>query len=86
MSKWKRLDLKRKADMPPQDTLVVLRMIPKRPQQFNMNEKYDAGMFKKDPYAGRKLWLHHSCGISDPTRLNAHYDIWWCMMPEFDGV
>jgi hypothetical protein len=86
MQKWTRLDLRRKEYQPPVGTLVALRIAPKdRHAALAYKEGYDVGTFETD-HDGKKLWFHHHCGVSDPVRMKKQCDIWWALMPEFDGV
>lgn len=72
--------------MPALGALVALRMEPNNGRAtFYKVERFDIGRFKTEK-GGRKVWWHSTRGTSDPARLRKHYDIWWCSVPEFDGV
>jgi hypothetical protein len=78
MIKWKRLDLRSKADTPATGALTVFRM----QHRIDQSVRYDVGHLETD---GRKTWLRSTRGTEDPARLKRRYDIWWCPVPEFDG-
>lgn len=84
--KWRLLDLKKARGHPVTGEMVIIRMIPINERSLYYNdEKYDIGCFKEDFKTGRKLWWHGAKGIKDPITMKKHYEIWWCIMPEFDG-
>lgn len=84
--RWKPLDLRRKESMPPVGALTVLRLIPKNGISAHYRtEQYEVGRFKI-PDGGRKAWwCTTSASGRDPVRLRKHYEIWWCLVPDFDG-
>ena len=87
MTKWKRLDLRSKDTSPRMGDLVALRMTPNNKHAtFYRKERYEIGHFKSDERCGKKVWWHSSSGVNDPARLKQHYDIWWCPVPEYDGI
>lgn len=86
MSDWKYLDLRSKLATPPVDALVALRMVPNNTRaNFYNSERYDIGFFRREE-GGRKLWWHGCRGTEDPKRLRIYYNIWWCRLPDFDGI
>lgn len=86
MLKWKRLELRCKEQRPNNGEIVALYLMPNNSRATLYSaEKYDIGYFTK-PDSGNKLWWHGKRGTEDPLRLKQHYDIWWTLIPEFDGV
>ncbi len=85
MNKWKSLDMRKKDQRPDEGALFALRMVSKTQSTLANGERYDTGKLKLDR-EGKKLWLHHASGISDPVRLKQSYDIWWCYINPFDGI
>lgn len=72
--------------MPPPNSLAVLYLQPVNTRSnFYACDRYETGRFQYDS-GGRKLWWHSSRGVNDPVRMRKHYDIWWCPVPEFDGI
>jgi len=85
MNHWRRLDLRSKTAMPPAGATVALRMVPNNNRAtFYTRERRDIGFFKQQE-GGRKFWWHGCRGTEDPKQMRAHYDIWWCRVPDFDG-
>ena len=87
MGKWRKLDLTRTFERPALGQLTALRLVDKRERLYT-KEAYDIGRFETDPRApgSRKLWWRDGNGGFDPVRMKKHYEIWWCPVPEFDGV
>jgi hypothetical protein len=77
--KWRRLDLRTKADVPESEALTVFRMQLRADQSI----KHHVGHIE---FYGRKAWMYSTRGVEDPARLKQKYDIWWCPVPEFDGT
>lgn len=88
MSKWKRLDLRKKEASPRPGELVALRMTPSNGRAtFYSSERYDIGYFKPDERStSKKLWWHGNRGTDDMVWLKKHYDIWWCPVAAYDGI
>lgn len=72
--------------MPPLNTLTALCLRPVNGRStLYRSEQYDIGHFQAET-GRRKLWWHGTRAASDPVRMRKHYDIWWCPVPEFDGI
>ena len=87
MRKWVRLNMKIKAGSPPLDTLVALRLVPLGIDGMFDSGYYEAGYFSRDERnpKSRKIWWFSRGSSHDPVRMKKHYDIWWCVIPQFDG-
>ena len=50
-------------------------------------DNHEAGYFGKNERnpKSRKIWWFSRGSSYDPARMKKHYDIWWCVVPEFDG-
>ena len=88
MSKWRKLDMASKTGHPPADMLVALYLDPTNGRStYYRHIEYDVGCFKPDSRENsRKLWWHGTHSTQDPTRMKKHYTIWWCPVPEYDGL
>lgn len=81
---WRRIDLRRRDTWPHESTLVVVRMEPKNGRAtFYRGVRNEAGCFERD--GGKLLWRGTSIRRY-ATDLKQHYELWWCYMPEFDGM
>lgn len=85
LERWKRLDLRGKRSMPPINALTVLYLRPTKGRSaFYWSERYEVGRFQVEE-GKRKAWWLGSSGVRDPIKMRKHYDIWWCLLPEYDG-